>query len=795
MAIDAEELLLRPLHDVVSLGSAAVVNASTHHADPMLRAAQALVREGDRALKKVRVVWKDQVERHGDAFKDVMVQQASIEKRRLRLEDLLWDFDDVIQPDEFDHERYAALQAATKALALDIVETAKRLKLDIPPPAMPRGGFPPLPPLPTDRAEARTTVGPRPQSARSIRPRALSRPKPVRRGTGFSDHAPSGGVEEWAEIALRNPGPDLTWGAGVGDVGDGPCDATTLDHIDTSAEPEKPRREMTATAVAMADWTLPDAPYPPRELRACPLSREALTPPSSPAVTPLPTQSRNLILDTSVRPTQLFDPAPTPGTPNTRASLLSKTGSITSSSALLGSLDSLVISEEPHDPNPYIGPNQLYKVNTFDTTSSRPVSEEADVIGSDDISKEPGPATELRKSRPVNPRAADFIIHSDSTYHKLKGLCKGAVRFRKDGHWGSIKLTTEYDYGGSGGISGGGDMLRASDGIVIPLQYELVAKVGACGDCGYAHDLDEVKLDKSDKPEGIRTSDSGARYRLRLLFKSHLREGISAEACYACLWCVQAGTTTREGDATVFRSADDLLRHLARHPQPLPLVDGVSVRYGQLPELDTHDFDLHLPDAPIPVPLPDNVARLATATATRDHYRQPGRGKLDKPPHYDGEMLEFMQGARVVGVMFPEKWGGKWCLGRHDGMFGAFPTKMIEIRPPQESEIPKGGESGMSVTTRWKWQPPSAGETPWLPFAKGEVITNVQSLYADHWCWSGTNSKGKTGVFPQSHIDLQTLRGQDSGANKKRSRRGLFGYRSNSTAEPTSKGNRNSILQ
>lgn len=218
---------------------------------------------------------------------------------------------------------------------------------------------------------------------------------------------------------------------------------------------------------------------------------------------------------------------------------------------------------------------------------------------------------------------------------------------------------------------------------------------------------------------------------------------------------MQAGTTTREGDATVFRSADDLLRHLARHPQPLPLVDGVSVRYGQLPESDAHDFDLHLPDAPTPVPLPENVARLATATATRDHYRQPGRGKLDKPPHYDGEMLEFMQGARVVGVIFPEKWGGKWCLGRHDGMFGAFPTKTIEIRPPQESEMPKGGESGMSVTTRWKWQPPSAGETPWLPFAKGEVITNVQCEYANMHINTGIKLANKeqpstrtTGVGP-----------------------------------------------
>jgi hypothetical protein len=124
--------------------------------------------------------------------------------------------------------------------------------------------------------------------------------------------------------------------------------------------------------------------------------------------------------------------------------------------------------------------------------------------------------------------------------------------------------------------------------------------------------------------------------------------------------------------------------------------------------------------------MPENVARLATAIAVKDHYRRPGRGKLEKPPKYDADMLEFMEGARIVGVIFPEKWGGKYCLGRHDGEFGAFPAKAIELRPPQESEIPVGGESGMSVTTRWKWQPPATPGAPWLSFGKGEVISNVQ---------------------------------------------------------------------
>lgn len=133
--------------------------------------------------------------------------------------------------------------------------------------------------------------------------------------------------------------------------------------------------------------------------------------------------------------------------------------------------------------------------------------------------------------------------------------------------------------------------------------------------------------------------------------------------------------------------------------------------------------------------MPENVARLATAIAIKDHYRRPGRGKLDKPPKYDADMLEFMEGARIVGVIFPEKWGGKYCLGRHDGEFGAFPAKAIELREPQETEIPIGGENGMSATAKWKWQPPATAGSPWLSFGKGEVITNVQCEYLLSTAW------------------------------------------------------------
>ncbi|KAL2015336.1 hypothetical protein VTK56DRAFT_5780 [Thermocarpiscus australiensis] len=799
MVVDAEELLIRPFRDVVALGTAALTNVTTHvprdganptdNVDCMSRAAQALVREGERALKKVQSVWSENVDSYGDRFREAMVQQASIENRRLQLEDILWDFDDVIQLDEFDQERYSALQAATKALALDIVETSRRLKLDVSsPPPVPHGGFPPLPPLPSSRPGTRSGPVSRPSSLRSVRTRTLSTSRPVQDDAGFSHHVPPENAQASGELA-RRPDRDAVPASPSRDIRVG-----SLYFIDNSANDITASRglasDVAGTGVTNSARSGSHASHMPYRLFKRDAPRE-LTPPSSPRTSSMAARFRDLTLDASVRPGQAFDAAPSPSTTTyTRTSILSHTSSRTSSSALLGSLDSLFIPEEPPTSS---------TSEAAGLASSTVKKGDGMMTAQELLRDESSSISDHRKSNPINPRLADCTIGEDSTYHKLKGLCKGAVRLRTEGHWGNVKISTEYDYGSGGSaVAAGGNMLRASDGIVVPLEYEVV-KVVAC-ECGYAHPLDEVDLDKSSKPEAIRVSDCGARYRLRLLYKSHLRKGSSADSHLACPWCVHAGATVREGDATVFRSADDLLRHLARHPQPLPPVEGLSVCYGRhAPESASRQvFDLHLPEPAVPVPMPDSVARLATATAIKDHYRRPGRGKLDKPPKYDGEMLEFMEGARIVGVMFPEKWGGKWCLGRHDGMFGAFPAKAIELRAPQESEIPMGGDSGMSVTTRWKWNPPNVTGVPWLSFGKGEVISNVQCLYADYWCWSGTNSKGKTGVFPQSHIDLQTLRGQDTTASKKPSRgRSLFGYRSSSSAEAKVKGSgkdRNSVV-
>lgn len=382
MGVDAEQLLIRPFKDVVALGAAALANAAAAsdsdrraRAGDMAKAAQALVREGERALKRLQVVWDDHVGKYGDAFKEMMVQQASIERKRFHLEELLWDFDDVTKLDEFDEGRYSTLQAATKALALDIIETAKRLNPDAiitDPPSIPKGGFPPLPPLPSHR--------------------------------GF---------------------------------------------------------------------------YQPRQ-----------TAPASPPLSPLSKGFSDIALDASVN--QSCNPPssePVSGPPSVTtvrtASIMSRSSMASSSALMTTPSDSPYMAELPTDPASPVAPTQQLPLPA--------VEDGLMLVG--DLLREPSSSSLNRDTmmrRRTNPRTPDCSVGPDSTYHKFRGFCKGATKFRRDGHWNSIERAN----------GDSEDMMRASDGIMVPLQYgggydEEEEQVGKCSACFYSHDWDEVEADKS----------------------------------------------------------------------------------------------------------------------------------------------------------------------------------------------------------------------------------------------------------------------------------------------------------
>src|SRR5262249_41942399 len=143
---------------------------------------------------------------------------------------------------------------------------------------------------------------------------------------------------------------------------------------------------------------------------------------------------------------------------------------------------------------------------------------------------------------------------------------------------------------------------------------------------------------------------SGVLFRPRFLWKSHIPTDSADGHLFGCLFCVSTGSVTREDDATVFRSEEALLRHLSRHPQPLPLgrLAGLTVLYGHVEPDDplVEDYDLFFPDGPTEPVMPSaaTLSRLPVATATRDHLQRPGEKPLADP---DGlEALHFLKGAR-----------------------------------------------------------------------------------------------------------------------------------------------------
>jgi hypothetical protein len=233
----------------------------------------------------------------------------------------------------------------------------------------------------------------------------------------------------------------------------------------------------------------------------------------------------------------------------------------------------------------------------------------------------------------------------------------------------------------------------------------------------------------------------GLRYRSRFLYKSHVLTRDVHTTYFACLFCAHSGATSRDGDATVFQSSSLLFRHLTRHQLPLPQVPGVTVLYDSVDPNATgaQDYDLHFPQPELSNTLgeePDNdiyetdVLR-PSARAVRDHIHRRGERPLDRPPVLwtngtdKEDVLQFLAGARILHVEFPEKGDGKWCTGWHDGVFGAFPSKMIELEAPRTLDVGSLPKSARSAVTKWKYEPKGSSSTPWLKFGKGDKITSI----------------------------------------------------------------------
>lgn len=89
MAVNTDILILGPFREVVTRAKEAAANAEhgagqvSHDADPelcklMIKTSQTLLKEGERALKRIQPLWDSQIERYGDAFARGLSQNGKL---------------------------------------------------------------------------------------------------------------------------------------------------------------------------------------------------------------------------------------------------------------------------------------------------------------------------------------------------------------------------------------------------------------------------------------------------------------------------------------------------------------------------------------------------------------------------------------------------------------------------------------------------------------------------------------------------------------------------------------------
>lgn len=229
---------------------------------------------------------------------------------------------------------------------------------------------------------------------------------------------------------------------------------------------------------------------------------------------------------------------------------------------------------------------------------------------------------------------------------------------------------------------------------------------------------------------------------------------------YACIFCIEEHRTVEEHDATVFLSVSKLFAHLAKHAQPLPNIAGLTILYGfQPPEL--LDFDIHFttPEQRFPqfsmMEIAPKASSRPSATASITHHPKNTRSGYRDPE--GNPTLHFAAGARIVGITFPERFHGQWCIGYHDGERGSFPANTVTLEMPIREDVLMNAQSNLVAFAKWEFKPPKdAKEGGWLRFSKGERISAVGYTFQDQWCWSGqtgTGSKSKFGLFPASFVE------------------------------------------
>ncbi|KAF7856303.1 hypothetical protein EAF04_009831 [Stromatinia cepivora] len=341
--------------------------------------------------------------------------------------------------------------------------------------------------------------------------------------------------------------------------------------------------------------------------------------------------------------------------------------------------------------------------------------------------------SQLAMHRAVTPslKSLDCPMRHDSSFYKFDGFCPGAKA-----------------------------MIRGETGFKVVKrpskdQGHYSATLSArCIKCAYEVGWNDVEKDRLLDRSGI-YSNTGIRWRQRFISKCHLKTTSVDDPIYGCIFCIEDHRTVEDHDATIFFSVTSLFRHLARHPRPLPQVTGITTVYGiQPPSVLDFDvqFTIHEPKLSTYCmsEIASKVASRPSAHATITHHPKPAAKTFRDP---DGQpTMHFADGAKIVGITFPERFGGNWCIGYHDGERGSFPANAISLLSPPRDEVKMNPQSSLQAVAKWDWKPKDK-EEGWLKFSKGERIYNVGYAWQDQWCWSGCTSKGKWGLFPSSFVE------------------------------------------
>ncbi|PHH50590.1 hypothetical protein CFIMG_007377RA00001 [Ceratocystis fimbriata CBS 114723] len=796
------DLILTPFRDIVEKGRIAVDVAGSGHPE-MAKAAQSLIKEGGRALKRIEPQCQRHADEFGTSFIDAVKASDEIAAFRTELNDLLWEFDDYTELDHFDASKYTELQQASRQAAPRIYDILMRMRIE---PLANRpisiyGGssndngsmnaFPHLG-ISTTNDETDTNNS------------FVPSPHPHNTATGHSHQRSTASVSQLDAIGIHHQkpqgialNPEAILQPQTSHFQQAP--AMPLSQPSAPAPPEPPSENPwdislkpgvgQAPGVKVASPVPDTSPLPalPSSLvKTCSHPCPAVNQPRSDS-TMSPTCSHPL---TSTNPSETRNPGPEPST------ILPKSGQ----HPLATNPHSLGQAGHSHDPDFVASP-----VSTaYDGAASTDSASRATTASRVHV-----PPTTAPEGEPIQ---SDSQSQALPSHHFLpEALTSQHLSASNSNHHSPIAFTYEKhssntipptsNSGSSQAflVSMSGASQVAFDDGPIPIETESPTQQSSSsaliGPNSKAYNPVRITNDSSyhifkgfckgaravlNGEEGItpvrKKTLTGSRvvarcihyrgnftfggmgFRPRLLQKSHVATRRNDEQFYACLICVDLEQTVEESDATIFFTQNDLLSHLSRHPQPFPDIDKLKiVQSPTVPENLINNYDLHVKSPPansLTVEKSEEISNMPTAICKETIKSIYGMRTLnDHTP-----VFEMAEGARIVGIKFLERYEGEWCMGYHDNRYASFPFDVVRLEPPPAGQIQRKSTSTVQAVARWKFTPRIKGKNDWLTFNKGDLISNIAFVSPNHWCWSGTNSKGKWGFFLASHVDPTSIK-------------------------------------